>query len=60
MSSKNSNSHGSVHNVACCVKECKYHSQQDYCNAKEITVENENAQRKGETFCATFENRATL
>lgn len=49
-----------VQNVGCCVKECKYHSANDYCNARSIAVESENAQRKGETFCATFESRGEL
>ncbi len=49
-----------VQNVGCCVKDCKYHSEQGYCNAREISVESEDAQRKGETYCATFESRGTL
>lgn len=55
-----SESCGCVRNVGCSVKECRYHSAQNYCCAREITVENPDAQRKGETFCATFENRSEL
>ena len=47
-------------NVGCSVKECRYHSAQNYCNARTIHVENENAHRKGETFCATFESKSSL
>ncbi|MBQ2896610.1 MAG: DUF1540 domain-containing protein [Oscillospiraceae bacterium] len=49
-----------VQSVGCCVKECRYHSAQNYCNARSISVENEDAQRKGETFCATFESKSSL
>lgn len=49
-----------VQNVGCRVKECLYHNRADYCTARAITVSNENAQRKSETFCATFENKATF
>ncbi|MBQ0135041.1 MAG: DUF1540 domain-containing protein [Clostridiales bacterium] len=46
-----------VQNVGCCVKECRYHNAADRCIAAHISVANENASRKGDTFCATFENR---
>ncbi len=46
-----------VQNVNCCVKDCKYHASGDSCNARHISVSNEYAVEKGETFCATFENR---
>ena len=51
---------GCVQNVGCTVKDCKYHSSLDMCNAKHINVSNENAQRKADTFCATFENKASF
>ena len=44
--------------VGCKVKECVYHTRSDLCSAQRITVSNENAKKKSETFCATFENRA--
>jgi len=59
MSGKNKES-ACVQNVGCTVKDCKFHSAQNYCNARQITVENEDAQRKGETFCSTFESKASL
>ena len=46
-----------VQNVGCQVKDCAYHSASDICTARKITVSNEKARRKAETFCATFENR---
>lgn len=49
-----------VQNVGCNVRECKYHSALNFCNARQITVQNENAQRKSETFCSTFESKAEL
>ena len=52
------NKTGGVQNVGCTVTDCIYHSQQDRCCARGITVENKSAQSKAETFCSTFENRA--
>ena len=46
--------------VGCTVKDCRYHSGANRCRASAITVSNEHAQNKTETFCATFENRAEL
>ena len=43
--------------IDCCVKDCKYHAAAHQCTASHINVANEDAQRKAETFCATFENR---
>lgn len=48
-----------VQNVGCCVKDCKYHAPSNTCNARHISVSNEYAMEKGETFCATFENRGS-
>jgi len=56
MNAKN-NSCNCVQNVGCNVKECKYHSPENLCNATHINVQNEKAQRKSETFCSTFESR---
>ncbi len=53
-------SESGVRNVDCCVRDCRYHSSTDQCSARQITVENPEAHRKGETFCATFENKAAL
>ncbi len=47
-----------VQNVGCQVKDCLYHTDTDKCHAEKITVSNEKAQQKAETFCATFVNRA--
>ena len=47
-----------VQNVGCTVKDCVYHMKSDICCAREITVSNEKAQRKAETFCSTFVNKA--
>ncbi|MBR6115592.1 MAG: DUF1540 domain-containing protein [Oscillospiraceae bacterium] len=49
-----------VQNVGCRVKECLYHNRADMCTAHKIEVSNENARRKAETFCATFENKASF
>ena len=49
-----------VQNVGCSVKDCKYHSESNMCCATAIKVSNENAQRKADTFCSTFENKAGL
>ncbi len=46
-----------VKNVGCTVKDCRYHSEADRCRAEQITVSNEHAKNKAETFCSTFENR---
>ena len=48
-----------VQNVSCCVKDCKFHSENGTCGAGAIRVSNEKARRKAETFCSTFENRAS-
>ena len=45
--------------VGCDVTNCKYHTVAGNCNADKITVESPNAIRKAETFCSTFEARAT-
>ena len=47
-----------VQNVGCTVRDCVYHTRSDLCAARKIVVSNENARRKAETFCSTFENRA--
>lgn len=56
MSDKNN---GGVQFIGCCVKDCKYHVSSDVCAAERIKVENAQAKQKGETFCATFVNRAS-
>ena len=43
-----------LHGVGCCVSGCKYHTAENRCTATGITVQNENAQKKAETFCSTF------
>lgn len=47
-----------VKNVGCIVKDCRFHADSDRCRAAHITVSNEHAQNKAETFCSTFEQRA--
>ena len=54
MNAKN-NSCNNMQYVGCNVKDCKYHSPENICRASHINVQNENAQRKSETFCSTFE-----
>ncbi len=49
-----------VQNVGCSVKECKYHASNDICSAEHIVVQNENAQRKAETFCGTVVNKGMM
>lgn len=46
--------------VGCDVVSCRYHGCDNYCHAGNINVESENAIRKVETFCATFEPKASL
>lgn len=46
--------------VGCSVKDCRYHSKENRCQAESIHVSNEQAQQKAETFCATFENRTDI
>ena len=58
MNEKNKPDH--VKNVGCIVKECRYHSDKDRCRAEHITVSNESAQDKTETFCSTFEQKAAF
>ena len=41
--------------VGCSVENCAYHTKENRCAAKRIDVQNEKAQKMGETFCATFE-----
>ncbi|MGI5935233.1 MAG: DUF1540 domain-containing protein [Oscillospiraceae bacterium] len=51
---KGNNNNFSCVSVGCDVKNCVFHSKGDICTAEKIMVENENANRKAETFCATF------
>ena len=50
--------------VGCDVTHCRYNGTHcgagATCCAKQITVRNESAMRKAETFCSTFEPTATL
>jgi len=50
----NNNNNFSCVSVGCDVKNCIYHSANDICTADRILVENQNANQKVETFCATF------
>ena len=40
--------------VGCKVCNCVYHTAENACVAGHISVQNENAQKKAETFCSTF------
>lgn len=46
--------------VGCDVVSCKYHGTDGHCHAESIVVESHSAIRKGETFCGTFEAKATM
>jgi len=45
--------------VACDVSNCKYNTIDYKCNASKISVQNERASTKGETYCSTFCPRGT-
>ena len=40
--------------VGCDVTNCKYNTIDCRCSAAKISVQNENACTKGETYCSTF------
>ena len=40
--------------VGCDVSACKYNTIDCRCSAREISVQNENANTKSETYCSTF------
>ena len=40
--------------VACDVSNCKYNTIDCKCSATKISVQNEKASTKGETYCSTF------
>lgn len=45
--------------VACDVNGCKYNTMDCRCSASRISVQNEKAATKGETYCSTFCPRGT-
>ena len=45
--------------VACDVSGCKYNTVDCHCTADGISVQNEKANSKAETFCSTFCPRGT-
>ena len=45
--------------VGCDVTSCKYNTIDCKCSAAKISVQNENAVTKGETYCSTFCPRGT-
>jgi len=47
-----------ISGVSCGVTYCKYHTNDDHCKAQGISVQNENAHKKAETFCSTFSDGA--
>jgi len=40
--------------VGCDVTNCKYNTVDCHCSASHISVQNEKASSKGETYCSTF------
>lgn len=51
---------GKLDGVACTVGTCAYHGNGNFCNAGSIKVGTEYALDKAETFCSTYEHKATL
>ena len=51
---KDKKSKGNNPGVACDVSACKYNTIDCRCSAAHISVQNENANTKGETYCSTF------
>ena len=45
--------------VGCDVTACKYNTIDCRCAAESISVQSENAETKGETYCSTFCPRGT-
>lgn len=45
--------------VGCDVTNCKYNTIDCKCSATRISVQNEKASTKGETYCSTFTPRGT-
>lgn len=56
-SGSTSSSDRSIPGVSCDVHGCKYNEASN-CSASAISVQNESAQRKAETFCSTFYPRS--
>ena len=48
-----------IHGVACDVSNCKLNTIDYKCSANKISVQNERASTKGETYCSTFCPRGT-
>lgn len=46
-----------ITSVGCQVTSCTYNTPDRHCSARRIDVENEKAEKKKETFCATFESK---
>lgn len=46
-------------NVGCDVSSCKYNTIDCRCSANKISVQNEKACSKGETYCSTYCPRGT-
>ena len=46
--------------VGCDVTSCRFHGTDNCCHADQIQVESHNAIRKAETFCGTFEAKASM
>ena len=53
------NNNTQLSGVGCSVSGCKYHTMDNCCSAEHISVQNENAQQKAETFCSTFTPKAS-
>ncbi len=54
------NSSECINRVGCNVQSCAHNTEGCYCIAEKIDVANEKAERKAETFCATFAPKGTV
>jgi hypothetical protein len=48
-----------IRGVRCDAVNCAYHDGERFCTARAITVGSQSARGKGDTFCRTFERRAS-
>ena len=55
----NEKKHDTIPGVGCDVTGCKYNTVDCHCTASKISVQNEKAATKGETYCSTFCPRGT-
>ena len=60
MSCSNGKNNETIRGVGCDVVSCRYHGKDNCCCAGCIQVGSTNAIRKGETYCGTFEPKASM